>query len=241
MRLAGKRAVVTGAAGGIGAAVAQAFLREGAVVGGLDLTAPPAGVTPLIADVRDEQAVSTAMTAFATEAGGIDVLACCAAIQLHGQDGPADRLDLAVWQRTIDVNLTGLFLTVKHALSWMRAASNGSIIVCGSPTGVTMTGAGYDAYSASKGGVMALARALAGDLAADGIRVNTVVPGPIETRLIASLIDDGDVRRALVAGVPLGRLGSPDDVVGAFVYLACDESRYATGSTLTVDGGVTAR
>lgn len=241
MRLAGKRAVVTGAAGGIGAAVAQAFLREGALVGGLDLTAPPAGVTPLIADVRDEQAVSTAMTAFATEVGGIDVLACCAAIQLHGQDGPADRLDLAVWQRTIDVNLTGLFLTVKHALSWMRAASNGSIIVCGSPTGVTMTGAGYDAYSASKGGVMALARALAGDLAPDGIRVNTVVPGPVETPLIASLIDDGDVRRALVAGVPLGRLGSPDEVVGAFVYLACDESRYATGSTLTVDGGVTAR
>jgi len=154
-----------------------------------------------------------------------------AGVQLHGQDGPAEHLDLDVWRRTLDVNLTGAFLAVKHALPLLRAAAPSSIVMCGSPTGITMCGRGYDAYSASKGGMMALARALAADYAAEGIRVNVVVPGTTATPLIADLLADERTHADLVAGAPLGRLGTSEDLTGIAVFLASDESAYATGAT----------
>lgn len=245
-RLAGKVAVITGAASGIGRAAARAFVTEGATVGLLDRSAATieavaaelgAAAFPLAADVTDEASVSAAFEDVRRRAGRLDVLYTCAGVQLHGRDARAHELDLAVWQQTLTVNLTGVFLCCKHAIP-LLLESGGSIITCGSPTGLTGCGAGYDAYSASKGGVMALTRALAVDYARDGIRVNTVVPGTTRTPLIDTLLADPARRGDLVTAAPLGRLGTPEDLTGIAVYLASDESRYATGATFIVDGGL---
>lgn len=246
-RLAGRSTAITGAAGGVGAAAARAFVAHGARVALLDVPgerldalAAELGDAALAVpvDVTGEAAVRAAFGRCAEAYGRLDALYVTAGIQLHGQDGPAEHLDLEVWRRTIDVNLTGSFLTVKHAIPLLRAAAPSSIIMCGSPTGITMCGGGYDAYSASKGGMMALARALAADYAADGIRVNVVVPGTTRTPLIADLLDDERTHAQLLAGAPLGRLGTPADLVGIAVFLASDESAYATGATFAVDGGL---
>lgn len=244
MRLQGKAAVVTGAASGIGAAVAQAFLAEGATVGLLDQvpsTSDGPRTVELLADVTAEDSMLTAFANFEEQAGKLDVLVCCAAVQLFDTDGPVGDLSLTTWRRTIDVNLTGVFLSMKYAVPAMQRAGGGSIIVAGSPTGLTMCGAGTDAYSASKGGAMALVRAVAGDYAGSGIRANIVVPGTIETPLIASLVDDEKRRSELIGGTPIGRLGVPADVTGAFVFLASDESAFATAATFVIDGGLTVR
>jgi len=250
-RLRDKVAVITGAGGGIGRAAARAFVAEGATVGLLDRDAHTvkslAGELgtasfPLVADATDEHGVARAYDEVARRMGRLDVLYNCAGVQLIGQDTRAHELDLAVWNKTITTNLTGLFLCCKHGIRVMlQGGHGGSIINCGSPTALTGCGAGFDAYVASKGGVMALTRALAVDYARDGIRVNNLVPGCTDTPLIASLLEDPAQREAWSSGTVLGRLGTPDDLAGLAVFLASDESRYATGATFVCDGGLTIR
>jgi NAD(P)-dependent dehydrogenase (short-subunit alcohol dehydrogenase family) len=249
-RLAGKKTLITGAAGGIGGAAARRFAAEGALVGlldrpgpGLDAIAAELGAAGLAlpTDLTDEASVAAASRTYAERTGGLDVLYCCAAIQPHDEDGPADRVSLATWQRVIAVNLTGVFLSVKHAIGLLRESAGASIILCGSPTGLTMSGGGCDAYAAAKGGVHALGRALAADYAADGIRVNILVPGTTRTPLIEPLLADPERRAELLAGTPLGRLGTAEDTTGLAVYLASDESAFATAATFVVDGGLTRR
>ncbi|WP_433136200.1 SDR family NAD(P)-dependent oxidoreductase [Actinomadura nitritigenes] len=245
--LDGKATAITGAAGGVGSAAARAFARAGARVALLDLPSPAldavagelgkAGLkAPL--DVTDEGSVQAAFARVGGAFGRLDALYVTAGVQLHGLDGPAEHVELETWRRTIEVNLTGSFLTVKHAVPLLRAAGSASVLICGSPTGITMSGRGYDAYAASKGGVMALARALAADYAAEGIRVNVIVPGTTRTPLIADLLDDETTRVELTARTPLGRLGAPEDLTGIAVFLASDSSSYATGATFAVDGGL---
>jgi NAD(P)-dependent dehydrogenase (short-subunit alcohol dehydrogenase family) len=250
MRLAGKVGIVVGAAGGIGSAAARAFATEGATVGLLDRALPAVqrlaaelgelGV-PIGCDVTDEAAVAAAFAEWEQRFSRADFVYVCAGVQLHGRDGPAAAVPLEVWQQTIAVNLTGAFLAVKHALPLLEASGRGSLILCGSPTGLTMCGAGYTAYAASKAGMMALARCVAADYAAAGIRANVVVPGTTQTELISELLDDEGTRAALLAGTPMGRLGAPEDLTGIAVYLASDESCYATAATFAVDGGLTQR
>jgi NAD(P)-dependent dehydrogenase (short-subunit alcohol dehydrogenase family) len=249
-RLSGKSALVTGAASGIGRAVAARFAREGAVVAFVDRDGEAAAAAvadlggradafALEADVSDEGAVARAFSDLRERAGRVDVAVANAGVQLFGQDAPAGDLDLAVWRRTLDVNLTGTFLTVKHAVRSMTARG-GSIIVTGSPTGVVGGGRGFTAYSASKAGIHGLARVVAADYAAAGIRVNAVIPGYTETPLVQSITGDEAARSALLSTVPLGRAGSPQDVEGIMVFLASEESAYATGALFIVDGGATA-
>lgn len=249
-RLAGKVGVITGAAGGIGAAAARAFVAEGAEVGLIDrpgtaldeLAAELAGAAvALPADVTREREVAAAFAGWGQTHGRADFVYVCAGRQLHDVDGKAAEVDLDTWERTIAVNLTGAFLTVKHAMAGLCAAPAGSLILCGSPTGLSMSGGGNTAYGASKAGMMALARIVAADYAADGVRANIIVPGTTQTPLIAPLLADRAVRAALVAGAPIGRLGTPEDLTGIAVFLASDESRYATGATFAVDGGLTVR
>jgi NAD(P)-dependent dehydrogenase (short-subunit alcohol dehydrogenase family) len=242
--------VITGAASGIGRAAAEAFVSEGAVVGLLDRD--EAGLARLVAalgpaafvlqaDVADEASVRNAFEEVRRRHGRLDVLYNCAGIQLHGQDSRAHELPLEVWRRTLDVNLTGMFLCCKHGIALMLEGGHGSVINCASPTGLTGCGAGYTAYSSSKGGIFALTRVLAIDYARDGIRVNSVVPGTTQTPLIEALLADPETRNSLEAGTPLGRLGTPQDLTGIAVFLASDESAFATGATFMVDGGVTIR
>jgi NAD(P)-dependent dehydrogenase (short-subunit alcohol dehydrogenase family) len=250
-RLSGKVIVVTGAGSGIGEGVARAFAAEGASVGLLDrnaqaverLAAEVGGAAyPLVTDVADESSVERAFAEVRRRHNRLDVLATFAAVQLIGEDAPAHELDLDVWQRTLAVNLTGVFLCCKHGLRLMVEAGNGgSVINCGSPTGLTMCGAGYTAYSTSKGGVMSMTRVLAADYAKHNIRVNGIVPGTIRTPLPAKLIDDPATHDALVMGEPIGRIGTPDDLTGIAVFLAADESSFATGAHFHVDGGISVR
>jgi NAD(P)-dependent dehydrogenase (short-subunit alcohol dehydrogenase family) len=249
-RLNGKVGVVTGAAGGIGAAAVRAFVAEGAHVGLLDRPGEPLTrlteelaetVTALPADVTREGELAAAFARWTDLRGRADFVYVCAGQQLHGADGPIAEVSIETWDRTIAVNLTGAFLTVKYAVGPLSYAPAGSLILCGSPTGITMCGAGNTAYAASKAGMMALARTVAADYAKDGVRANVIVPGTTETPLIAALLNDDHTRAELVAGTPLGRIGTPGDLTGIAVFLASDESRFATGATFCVDGGLTQR
>ena len=245
-RLAGKTALVTGAASGIGRAVATRFAHEGATVvfTDRDLAGAQSAIFGLAAahavqlDVSVEASVAAAYAEVAARGLEIDVVVANAGVQLFGQDDRIGDLDLAVWQKTIDVNLTGTFLTLKYAVRAMRGRG-GSIILTGSPTGLNGEGAVFTAYSSSKAGMHGLARTVAAAYASEGIRVNTVVPGYTETPLVTAISGDSESRAAIVSRIPLGRPGAPADVEGIMVFLASDEASFATGSMFRVDGGMT--
>jgi len=250
-RLAGRTALVTGAGRGIGQHVAARFAGEGArvVFADRDLAAAGAAADAFpdaIAvgmDISDEGSVVAGFAAVAAHGWEIDVVVANAGVQLFGQDAKIADLDLDVWNRTVAINLTGTFLTVKHAVRAMladgRAVKGGSIILTGSPTGLNGEGAVFTAYSSTKAGMHGMARTVAAAYAADGIRVNTVVPGYTETPLVTAISENAADRAAIVSRIPLGRPGRPEDVEGIMVFLASDESSYATGSLFRVDGGMT--
>jgi NAD(P)-dependent dehydrogenase (short-subunit alcohol dehydrogenase family) len=151
-------------------------------------------------------------------------------------------LPVEVWDRTHAVNLRGVFLCNKHGSRLMIEAGNGgSIINCGSPTGLTMCGAEWPAYSSAKAGVMGLTRAMAPTMAEFGIRVNGIVPGSIRTNLTEGLFSDPVKKAELDALHPIGRSGTPEDMAGIAVFLASDDSAFATGSHFHVDGGISLR
>lgn len=250
-RLDGKIAVITGAASGIGQGAARAFVREGATVGLLDRNAEALAATvaelgeaafPLVTDVTGEASVIAAFDEVRRRHGRLDVLYTCAAVQLIGEDAPVHELDTDVWDRTHQVNLRGVFLSNKHGVRlMMESGDGGSVINTGSPTGLTMSGAGWHAYSSAKAGVMGLTRVMAADLAPHKIRVNGIVPGTINTTLTKPLVDDPETLAGLTALHPIGRIGTPEDMAGIAVFLASDESVFATGAHFFVDGGISVR
>ena len=247
MRLAGKVAIITGAGSGIGRAIALGFLKEGAKVLAVDLRLEAAHETALLAgddsaiqthraDVSVAQDVQEMVRSAEERFGKVDVLVNNAAIQLIGQDSRAHELDDEVWERTMAVNLRGPYLCIKHVIPALLRAGGGSIVNLASPTGFNK-GAGYTAYSTSKGGLSTLTRVVALDYARDNIRCNAIVPGATETPLITSLLEDPDVKARLETMAPLGRLGLPEDLVPLAVYLASDESSFSTGAHFFADGG----
>ncbi|MGU3643739.1 SDR family NAD(P)-dependent oxidoreductase [Microbacterium sp. C23T] len=247
-QLEGKTALITGGALGIGLAVAQRFAREGARViladrNGEGAAAAAAAIgenaRAVTMDISDEDAVAAAFAEVEAAGWAPDVVVANAGVQLFGQDAQAADLDLEVWRRTIDINLTGAFLTVKHAVRSMLLRGGGSIILTGSPTAVNGEGKDFTAYSASKAGMHGLARTVAAAYADRGIRVNTVQPAYTETPLVAAISEDPQSRAAIVSRIPIGRAGTPDDVAGIMVYLASDDGSFATGATFQVDGGMT--
>lgn len=251
-RLAGKRALVTGAASGIGRAVAERFAEEGARVAVVDIAADAAeAVAAAIraaggqacavpADVRDENQVAAVFANVRSAFGGLDVVVANAAVQLFGADALVHELDVAVWDATHAVNLRGAFLTCKHGVQALLHAGGGSLICTGSPTGLFGGAPTFTAYSASKAGVHGLARVVAAGYASRGIRCNVVVPGFTATPLVADILADPAASAEVLATVPMGRPGQPADLAAAMLYLASDESSYVTGALFTVDGGQTA-
>ena len=246
-RLSGKTALVTGAAAGIGRAVADRFAAEGARVvyadrngaGASEAAGGDADRRAVAMDISDEGSVERAFAELAADGWRPDVVVANAGVQLFGQDAKVAELDLEVWKRTIDINLTGTFLTLKHAVRSMLESGGGSILVTGSPTALNGEGSTFSAYSSSKAGGHGLARAVAAAYAKDGIRVNVVVPGYTETPLVTAISEDPESRAAIIGRIPLGRAGTPRDVEGIMVFLASDDAAFATGAEFRVDGGMT--
>ena len=240
-RLEGKVAIVTGAASGIGAATARRFEAEGATTVRMDVT-PADGIVSL--DVRDEAAVAVAFAAVQSEHGRIDVLMNAAGV---AGGGPVHSMEEAEWDRVIDVNLKGTFLTNKAAIALMLEQSSnaihqrGSIVNVASIEGIEGTEGG-SAYNASKGGVVILTKNMALDYGRRGIRANCICPGFIDTPMMAAVFGmEGmeDVRKSFVDAHALGRCGEPEEIAAAALFLASDDASFVTGSALVVDGGYT--
>lgn len=251
MRLSGKVAVVTGSAVGLGRAVATRFAREGAIVvtadtnaqGGrevLDQIRQDGGSgTFLRTDIAEECEVTALLQSAAAEFGRIDILYNNAAVLFHDRDARAHELSLEAWESTMNVNLRGTFLCSKHAIPFMLKQGGGSIINVGSPTGLYGCAPNLTAYSTSKAGIFGLTRVMAASYARDKIRVNTVIPGTMDTPMNDYVLLDEKKREEYRQAVPMGRLGMPRDIEGIAVFLASEESAYCTGGLYTCDGGLT--
>ena len=243
--LNGKRALVTGAARGIGRATAERLATEGARVALVDVDAETldraaADALALHADVRDEDAVRDAFERASAAFGGLDIVVANAAIQLVDRDDRADRLDRETWAETVDVNLTGAFLTAKHGARALLAAGGGAIVCIASPAGTHGIARDLQAYSASKAGMVGLVRTMAADFAGDAIRVNAVLPGITETPMNRWWTDDPALREEVLAPVPLARAARAEEIAAVAAFLASDDASYVTGALWTVDGGLTA-
>jgi len=238
MDLKGYNVVVTGGSGGIGSALITGLIQSGASVHNLDLQNPTSSDAKFYkTDLTDENSVKESLASIKV----IDALIVCAGVQLVGSDSKIADVSLATWQKTVDINMTGAFLSVKHAMPGLIQSRRGSIILIGSPTGMTMEGAGYTAYGASKAGMMGLSRIIAVDYKEQGVRSNVVVPGTMSTPLIQKIWDDPEKGPDLIRRTPLGRMGKPSDLVGLVNWLVSDQSSFATGAFYAVDGGMTAR
>jgi NAD(P)-dependent dehydrogenase (short-subunit alcohol dehydrogenase family) len=251
-RLQGKRAIVTGAASGMGFATVSRFLAEGARVVMVDARADAlaeaslqfAGQTTAITcDVGDESAVVAAITKTVTALGGIDVVAHCAGIVRTSR---THETSLSDWDAIIRVNLTGAFLVIKHAVPHLLKAGGGSIVTIGSVGSVVAAGrcSGYDA---AKGGVLQLTRAVAVEYCEEGIRANCVLPGYVKTSLVASSVAlhgpmSTDTRQAPASRlrVPMERAADPSEIASVVAFLASDDASFITGAAIAADGGYTA-
>jgi len=237
-RLEGKVCVITGAAGGIGAATVEAFMREGAKVVGVDLVEGAPGDLSLAVDVTEESAVSQMYTQVREELGRIDVLFNNAGISPDDDTSVLDT-SLEAWQRVQDVNLKSVFLCCKHGIPHLLDGGGGSVINTASFVAVMGAATSQISYTASKGGVLALTRELGVEFARRGVRVNALCPGPIDTPLLRELFakDPEKAQRRLVH-VPMGRFGRAEEIANGVLFLASDESSFVTATTFLVDGGL---
>jgi NAD(P)-dependent dehydrogenase (short-subunit alcohol dehydrogenase family) len=244
MRFAGKTVLVVGGNSGIGLATAQAFGREGAsvVITGRDpqtlddAVAAIPGASGHRTDIADCTALAPVVEAIATQHGHLDVLFVNAGV---GAFAPIRAVTPELWDQIHAVNLRGCFFAVQQALPLLRS---GSAVVLTGSIGADAAIPGNAIYASAKAGLRAVTRILAKELVGEGIRVNMVSPGPIETPLINRNIGMSDaeaaaLRETIQAAVPMGRIGAPEDVAGAVLYLASAEAGFITGANLTVDGG----
>jgi 3-oxoacyl-[acyl-carrier protein] reductase len=249
----GKRVLVTGAGSGIGRSAAIRLAQEGAQVGllgrrrqMLEETAAAIalhGGSSLVlpADVSQEGEVDRSVSAIVAAWQGLDVLVAVAGIEQWRQgDDRVDQLTLENWRRILDINLTGMFLTCKYAVRAMLRNGGGSIVITGSPTAQYGVALGEHAYSASKAGCHGLVRVMAHEYAAQGIRVNCVIPGFIDTAVNEPVFADPEALAGFCNSIPLRRPGHPDECAGIFAWLASDDASYTTGAFFVVDGGQTA-
>ena len=237
-RLAGRVCVITGAAGGIGAATAELFTREGAEVVGVDLRQPSVGVMALQADLTSEAAVSGLYAQVQERFGRIDVLFNNAGISPTDDASVLDTT-LEAWERVQNANLRSVFLCCKHGIPHLLASGGGSVINVASFVAVMGSATSQISYTASKGGVLALSRELGVEFAKRGVRVNALCPGPVDTPLLRELYASDPVAAARrMVHVPMGRFAAAAEIANAVLFLASDESSYVNATEFLVDGGL---
>lgn len=251
MELKDKVALVTGGSSGIGRAVAVALAKAGAavtVVGRFEssnaetlarLAALGARSLGVAADVRDEDAVRTAVARTLDTFGALHVAICCAGVE--AESGLLERLTVEDYERIFDVHVKGTFLTLKHVLPAISAAGGGAVVTTAS-TGGVVGFPGAPLYCAAKHAVIGLTKVAALDYAAKGIRVNAVAPSAVDTPMLDRFVADRPaIRQQLAAAHPAARIPSAEEIAECFLWLASDRSSYVTGQTLVADGGYTAR
>jgi NAD(P)-dependent dehydrogenase (short-subunit alcohol dehydrogenase family) len=250
-RLSDKVALITGAGSGIGRVAAELFAAEGAAVVVADvvadaarattatITAQGGRATAVSVDVADEEQVSDMVGVALDSFGALHVLFNNAGI-FPDDDGGVLDTPPSTWDRVMQVNLKGVWLGCRAAVPAMVDSGGGSIVNVASFVALMGAATAQVAYTASKGGVLAFTRELAVEYARAGIRANALCPGPIDTPLLAELLADPVRRQRRLVHIPMGRLGRPEEIARAALFLASDESSFMTGSALVVDGGITA-
>jgi NAD(P)-dependent dehydrogenase (short-subunit alcohol dehydrogenase family) len=249
-RLDGKVALITGAASGMGRIGAGLFASEGARVvladvldadteaAAEEIRSTGAEAHAVHADVSSPSDCEAMIGAAVDRFGSLDVLYNNAGI-FPADDGSITQTSEATWDRVIDINLKGVFLGCKYGVPAMLESGGGSIINVASFVALMGAATPQIAYTASKGGVLAMTREIAVEFARQGIRANALCPGPIETPLLAELMSDPVRRNRRLVHIPVGRLGQPEEIARAALFLASDDSSYITGATFVVDGGIT--
>ena len=249
-RLAGKVALVTGAGGGIGRETCRLFAAEDARIVAVDINEEsgqetvteieeeyPGASVFVRADVADPGDCQAMVDAAEASFGRLDVLFNNAGI-MDPADGDAVETSLETWNRTMAINLTGVFLGCKAGVPALKRAGGGSIINTASFVALMGAATPQLAYTASKGGVLAMTRELAVIHARENIRVNALCPGPLKTEMLMSFLDTDEKKQRRLVHVPMGRFGEASEMAAAALYLASDESSYVTGTEFTVDGGI---
>ena len=250
-RLAGKVAIVTGAGSGMGRAAVQLFAAEGAMVVAADINEASAVATVEAARAAGGEAIPCRVDV--TRAAELEAMVALAIARygglhvLHNNAGilPADDAGLlatgeATWERVQEVNVKGTWLGCGAAIPAMIRSGGGSIINVSSMVAFLGSATAQVAYTASKGAVLAMTREIAVEYARRGIRVNALCPGPIDTGLLSELLSDPQQRARRFVHIPMGRIGRPEELARAALFLACDDSSFMTGTALIVDGGITA-
>jgi NAD(P)-dependent dehydrogenase (short-subunit alcohol dehydrogenase family) len=248
-RLDGKVALITGAAQGLGRAAAELFAAEGArvviadVVDGSDavdaIAAGGSEASFVACDVVDEASVVAAIHHAVRHFGGLHVLYNNAGIS-PADDGDPETTPVATWDRTMDVNVKGVFLCCRHGIPAMLDSGGGSIVNVASFVAHVGAATPQLAYTTSKGAVLAMTREIAVIYARQGIRANALCPGPVLTPLLAKFLADEDRRQRRLVHIPMARFGEAAEIARAALFLASDDSSYMTGQSLIIDGGITA-
>jgi NAD(P)-dependent dehydrogenase (short-subunit alcohol dehydrogenase family) len=238
--LRGRTAVVTGAGGGMGLQIATELLAAGATVAGVDLKERPDALDDALyfeGDVSDDGFVAQAIGSAFAETGRLDYLVNAAGVLWFGRDRSLLDIELATWDRVIAINLTGCMLTGRHAIPLMRKSGGGAMVHFSSTQCLRGDDKPQDAYQVAKAGILALSKSIAIQFAKDKIRSNVILPSATESPMQARWQQDPELKRRTAEAVPLGRVGTTQDMANACLFLLSDAASFITGTELLVDGG----